>query len=127
MDDTVGYLERLWRDAKCWRSLRFGPLTMHFRFSRAHRRPTRSVAFPATTRAPSPRIASGKTAMVAGIGEQIGPAVVQKLAAEGMQVAALSRSALSHDGNQNVRGYQCDATDERAVGLALHRPSAEAA
>ena len=41
MDTAEGYLDRVWKDAKTWRSVRLGPVTLHLRLGRSHSRRSR--------------------------------------------------------------------------------------
>jgi NAD(P)-dependent dehydrogenase (short-subunit alcohol dehydrogenase family) len=122
MSTTEGYLDRAWKDAKTWRSVRLGPVTLHLRLGRSHSRRSR-FALTRASRAQSPLLDSTctvqarvpETAVVVGIGAEIGPALVKKLTDRGMRVAVLTRSDLDGRPEQHVRTFTCDVTNERAT------------
>jgi NAD(P)-dependent dehydrogenase (short-subunit alcohol dehydrogenase family) len=122
MGTTEGYLDRVWKDAKTWRSVRLGPVTLHLRFGRSHSRRSRFALTrsfdaqpPLTDSTASVQARVPETAVVVGIGAEIGPALVKKLTDRGMRVAVLTRSELDELPQQQVQTFTCDVTNERAT------------
>jgi hypothetical protein len=120
--DDASYLTRFWRDAKTWRSIRLGPVTLHLRLGRSHPRSRVAAVWPhAVAPALRPMPANGDLAVIAGMGAEIGPALVRKLSREGMRVAVISRSSLQFSGPDAPRSFACDVTDQRAVSRTFRR------
>src|SRR3954470_15630594 len=121
MGVAEGYLQRVWKDAKTWRSIRLGPITLHFRLGRSNsRRPCRALT-PAPNVRPtlhdsaSAQARAPETAVVVGMGAEIGPALVRKLTNLGTRVAVVSRSELRGMPEHQVRSFSCDVTCERST------------
>ncbi len=122
MSTAETYLDRIWKDAKTWRSVRLGPVTLHLRLGRSHSPGPRfalTLTSDARSRLPdvtsSPQARLPETAVVVGIGAEIGPALVKKLTDRGMRVAVLSRSELDGLPTEQVQTFSCDVTNERAT------------
>lgn len=122
MSTAADYLDRVWKDAKAWRSIRLGPVTLHLRFGRSSSRSRRFVLTASVQGcAPEPAAVAGapvlapETAVVVGLGAEIGPALIRKLANQNMRVAVVSRSAVRGPGNERVSTFACDVTSERAT------------
>lgn len=126
MGTTEGYLDRVWKDAKTWRSVRLGPVTLHLRLGRSHSPRSRFALTLASKKQRSLHDSTSsaqarvpETAVVVGIGAEIGPALVKKLTDRGMRVAVLSRSELDGLPQEQVQTFTCDVTNERATKRAF--------
>lgn len=126
MRNAERYLDRVWKDAKTWRSIRLGPVTLHLRFGRSYsRRPRFGLSLASMDRSAlhspisSAQTDAPETAVVVGIGAEIGPALVKTLTDRGMRVAVLSRSELGGARNEEVQTFSCDVTNERAAKRAF--------
>ena len=123
--DTANYLSRFWRGAKTWRSFSLGPVTLHFRLGRMYRRRLepppwwQTPGSVAATAGESPARA-GEVALIAGMGAEIGPALVRKLTEVGMRTAVVSRTAFMQGGEQLPRSYSCDVTNERETARVVN-------
>lgn len=122
MRSAEGYFDRVWKNAKTWRSIRLGPVTLHLRLGRSYsRRPRFALTLPPHARPPLHDSTSSvltrvpETGVVVGMGAEIGPALVKKLTDRGMRVAVVSRSELDGLPKEQVRTFSCDVTNERAT------------
>jgi NAD(P)-dependent dehydrogenase (short-subunit alcohol dehydrogenase family) len=122
MSTAERYLDRAWKSAKTWRSIRLGPVTLHLRLGRSYSRSPRfrltlesnaRSAVHESTSLVQARVP--ETAVVVGMGAEIGPALVRKLMDQGMRVAILSRSDLDGLPRERVQKFSCDVTNERAT------------
>ncbi|HEU4408609.1 MAG TPA: SDR family NAD(P)-dependent oxidoreductase [Polyangiaceae bacterium] len=73
---------------------------------------------------------AGDVAVVVGVGEGIGGALVERFARDGYRVAAIARSearakAAAARGGEGARAYACDATDEAQVRATFAAVRAE--
>lgn len=126
MSIAEGYLDRVWKDAKTWRSIRLGPVTLHLRFGRSRSRRSRFRLTLASTASSALHDSTlralgreAETAVVVGFGAEIGPALVRKLADRGMRVAVISRSEVHGASDGQVRTFSVDVTNERATKRAF--------
>lgn len=138
-------LELFWHNAKLWRKIQLGPISIIYRMGRTVRVSSnfrRRLFFTARNFLPNPaipfdrsltdssfeqnqpvRVHRPEVALVVGAGPGLGFAVAKKLTGAGMHVALACRNAEPLDGLVNeltragnwARAYGCDATDELSV------------
>lgn len=141
----MGLIERVWRRAKQWSRFPVGPVAVYVRAGRNVRVSQSQLAFDASaTRkhadastppraAPdverSPPPVRGQVAVLIGVGPGFGFALARKLAASGMRVVMVARSAGRLDplvdelrrAGHAAQAYGCDATHEADVRQLMHQ------
>lgn len=134
-----GAINHMWLALKTWRKLRFGPMSLVYKFERTvpvtrntvrrsktdFRRTEASVAEdagPKTIQHVQPRPDKG-VAVIVGVGPGFGHALANRLAEEGFEVILVSRNAvrlaslveaIQERGGKAI-AYGCDATSETSV------------
>jgi NAD(P)-dependent dehydrogenase (short-subunit alcohol dehydrogenase family) len=144
LSERSAWLQALWRNAKRWRDLPLGPVTVTYKFkrtwrpreqlqplsaARAAQLPTSMISRQQSPQSPElhaayePNTLAHRVAVIVGVGPGFGEAAAMLLAQKGFQVALVSRSAsalnlfAAHLCSQGAKAaaFACDVTDERAV------------